>query len=248
MNERLAGLTAIVTGAARGIGRAVTRRCAVEGAWVYAADVAEEDLHEVVQDLRGDGYRVEACTLDVSNAQAVGELVAKVIDEAGRIDVLVNNAGVIILAPLEDTSPEEWDRILTINLRGPYLLSRSVVPHMKRAGRGSIINVSSRAGAIGFADEAAYCASKFGVEGLSRALARELEPFGICVNSVTPGAPVHTSMSEITYDEDKRKVWLDPAMIAPAFVHLALQTPTGIHDQYVNAWDLSERLRQEGWS
>lgn len=248
MSERLAGRVAIVTGAARGIGRAVTVRFAREGAVVYAVDVLEEELGELARDLRSEGLRVEARVADVGDAGAVDQMIANAVADSGGVDVLVNNAGVILLASITDTEPEDWDRLIGINLRGPYLLCRAVVPHMRRAGAGAIINVSSRAGAMGFAEESAYCASKFGVEGLSRALAKELEKDGIAVNSITPGTPVHTSMSETTYDEEKRRVWRDPAMIAPAFVHLAVQTPSGIHDQYVDAWDLSERLRREGWS
>jgi NAD(P)-dependent dehydrogenase (short-subunit alcohol dehydrogenase family) len=163
------------------------------------------------------------------------------------VDVLANVAGLIEEKLLEDTTDEVWNRILNVNLRGPFLLCRAVAPLMKQARRGSIINVSSRAGILGFATETAYCASKFGLEGLSRALSKELEPYNIAVNTLTPGAPTHTAMSEITYSQEMRKIWKEPIEITSAFVHLALQTPQGIHDQYVNAWELSEKLRNEGW-
>lgn len=245
---RLDGRVALLTGAARGIGRAVMRRFAAEGAVVYAADVIADELDREVDDLRREGYRVTACPGDVASEADTAALVERIVDEQGRLDVLANIAGIIFLKSLEDTSVADWDRLLAINLRGPFLLARAAAPHMKRAGRGAIINVSSRAGVVGSAREAAYCASKFGVEGLSRAIARDLEPHGVAVNSITPGIPTHTAMSETTYDAEARKIWKDPAVIAPAFVHLALQTPTGIHNQYVNAWELSERLRQEGWT
>lgn len=239
---------AVVTGAARGIGRAVARRYAEEGAIVYGADVIADELDAEMAALAERDLRATAVATDVADERDVDALVARALDEHGRVDVLANVAGVIIEKLVEETTPSEWDRLLAINLRGPFLLCRAVIPAMKGAGRGSIINVSSRAGVFGFATEVAYCASKWGIEGLSRALADELGPFGIAVNTITPGTPTHTSMSEITYGEEQRRVWKDPAVLGAAFVHLARQTPTGIHDRYIDAWQLSERLRRhDGW-
>lgn len=243
----LEGRTAIVTGAARGIGRAVARRFAHEGATVHMVDVLGDELAKEAESLRSAGFDVLPATLDVADATDVDRFVTRLLERSTRIDVLANVAGIIFRASVDETTVEEWDRLLNVNLRGPFLLARAVAPHMKRAGSGSIVNVSSRAATVGSAGEAAYCASKFGIEGLSRAMARDLEPFGIAVNSITPGVPTHTSMSETTYDEETRRVWKDPDVITAAFVHLALQTPVGIHDQYVDAWDLSERLRSRGW-
>ena len=243
---RLAGRVALVTGAASGIGRAVARAFAVEGAAVHAVDVAADRLAEVLEGLRVDGLVASSSVADISDPADVERIVAQVLDASGRIDCLANIAGVISSEPVEEVSLAEWDRILGINLRGSFLCARAVVPVMKGQGSGSIINVSSRAGAMGFAGMTAYCASKFGVEGLSRALAQELAPHGIAVNTITPGTPIHTAMSETTYSPEQRKIWQDPAVIAPAFVHLALQGPDGLNDRYVNAWDLTEALRAEG--
>ena len=245
LNDRVA----IVTGAARGIGRAVARRFAAEGAVVYGVDIIGDELEREMTALAERGLRAIPVAADVSSEADAEALVARVLQEQGRVDVLANVAGIIIEKLIEDTTPAEWDRLLSVNLRGPFLLCRAVAPTMKRAGRGSIINVSSRAGVLGFATEVAYCASKFGIEGLSRALADELGPAGIAVNSITPGTPTHTSMSEITYGPEARRIWKDPALIAAAFVQLARQTPAGIHNAYVDAWELSEKLRsQEGWT
>ena len=243
-NQRLAGKVAIVTGAARGIGRAVAQRYAAEGAIVYGVDVIADELHDVCQALCDQGFDVSPITANVADADAVDALVKQVLDEQKRIDVLANVAGVIIQKTTTETTPEDFDRIIAINLRGPFLLARAVAQPMKEAEQGAIINVSSRAGVRGGAKEIAYCASKFGIEGLSRALAQDLGRYGIAVNSITPGIPTHTSMSETTYDAETRKIWRDPAEIVPAFVQLALQTPDGIHDHYVNAWELSEQLRE----
>jgi NAD(P)-dependent dehydrogenase (short-subunit alcohol dehydrogenase family) len=242
--QRLAGNVAIVTGAARGIGRAVAQRYAAEGAIVYGVDVIADELQTVCQALREQAFDVTPVVANVADVDAVDALVKRVLSERQHIDVLASVAGVIIQKTTTETSPQDFDRLIAINLRGPFLLARAVAPSMIEAGRGSIINVSSRAGVRGGAQEIAYCASKFGIEGLSRALAQDLGRHGIAVNSITPGIPTHTSMSETTYDAETRKIWRDPADIAPAFVHLALQTPDGIHDQYVNAWQLSESLRE----
>ena len=245
--KRLTGKVAIITGAARGIGRAVARAYAQEGAIVYGADRISDELELEMLALRNAGLEAHAVTTDLLEPNSVTALVERVLSERGRIDVLANVAGVIVEKHLTDTTLEDWDRVLNINLRGPFLTCRAVAPAMKAAQSGSIINVSSRAGAIGFAHEIAYCASKFGLEGLSRAIAQDLTPFDIAVNTITPGVPTQTSMSEQTYSMETRKLWKDPLLITPAFVHLALQTSSGVHDQYVNAWETSERLRAEGW-
>jgi NAD(P)-dependent dehydrogenase (short-subunit alcohol dehydrogenase family) len=244
---RLAGRVAIVTGAARGIGLAVARAYAEEGALVHGVDVLKEELVDEMTTLTAHGATAWPHPADVSREADVLAVLSVVLEASGRIDVLANVAGIIELKSIEDTTAADWDRILGVNLRGTFLFCRGVAPVMKAAGVGSIINTSSRAGAMGFADEVAYCASKFGVEGLSRALAKELGPAGIAVNSITPGTPVRTAMSAITYGEEQRRRWQDPAVIAPAFVHLARQTPAGIHDRYVDAFALSEELRAEGW-
>ena len=243
---RLAGRVAIVTGGASGIGRAVTRAFAAEGATVHAVDVQANALGSLAEGLRDDGLVVCPSVADISDPEDVERIATQVLDASGRVDCLANIAGVISSEPVEEVSLAEWDRILGINLRGTFLCARAVVPAMKRRGSGSIINVSSRAGAMGFAGMTAYCASKFGVEGLSRALAQELGPHGIAVNTITPGTPVHTAMSETTYSPEQRRIWQDPAVIAPAFVHLALQGPDGLNDRYVNAWELARELEAEG--
>lgn len=245
--NRLSGKVCVVTGAARGIGRAVARRMAREGAIVYGADRELAELEREMALLQQQGFSAVAVALDLRQPESVEQLAQKVLGEQSRVDVLANVAGVIVEKHLDETSLAEWDALLDINLRGPFLTCKAFAPTMKAAGQGSIINVSSRAGVMGFANEIAYCASKWGLEGMSRAIAQDLGPSGIAVNTITPGTPTHTSMSEITYTEEARKIWKDPAVIASAFVHLAMQTPSGIHDQYVNAWQLSEELRAGGW-
>jgi len=238
--NRLADRVVVVTGAARGIGRAVALECAAGGARVWACDVREDELAALGSTTTG---RLMLRRVDVSVGREVEGFVAELLQAEGRIDALLNVAGIIARAPIETTDDDIWERILAVNLTGSFRMARAVFPAMRGAGRGSIVSTSSKAGTRGLPGEIAYSASKFGLEGMSRALAKEAAPFGIAVNTITPGIPVHTKMSETTYSAESRAVWRDPREIAPAYVHLALQGPEGIHDQHVDAWELSERLR-----
>ncbi len=245
--NRLEGRVCVVTGAARGIGRAVARAFALEGASVIGADRFADELEVEMRALRDQGLEALAAPLELRSAEDVNRFAHAVLENHDRVDTLANVAGIIVEKHLEETTLEDWNAILEVNLRGPFLTCRAFANAMKQAGQGSIINVSSRAGVMGFANEIAYCASKFGLEGLSRAIAQDLGPHGIAVNTITPGTPTHTAMSEQTYSAEIRKIWKDPFLITPAFVHLALQTSSGVHDQYVNAWETSEQLRAGGW-
>jgi NAD(P)-dependent dehydrogenase (short-subunit alcohol dehydrogenase family) len=235
---RLAGKRCLVTGAARGIGRAVARAFAEEGAEVIGVDRVQDELETLVD------LGIQTRALELRDPEAIQTLGASV----GRVDVLANVAGVIVEKHLQDTTLEDWDTILEVNLRAPFLLCRAFAAAFLQQKSGAIINVSSRAGLMGFANEIAYCASKFGLEGLSRAMADDLGQHGVAVNTITPGVPTQTHMSLQTYSEETKKIWKDPYLITPAFVFLALQTPSGVHNQYVNAWETSERLRAEGWA
>jgi NAD(P)-dependent dehydrogenase (short-subunit alcohol dehydrogenase family) len=238
VSGKLQGKVAVVTGAARGIGQAVARAYAAEGARVWALDVLGDEVAAL------DGPNLTALQMDLADADDVAATFARIEAEAGRIDVLLNNAGVIFFKPIEQTSVADWDHLQAVNLRGPFLCTRAVARGMKARRAGAILNVSSRAGQHGGDDESAYCASKFGIEGFSRALAIEFGEYNVSVNSVTPGHPVHTAMSEVTYDAETRKIWKEPEELTPAFVHLATQDAGGIHDQYVSAWDLVLQLRE----
>jgi NAD(P)-dependent dehydrogenase (short-subunit alcohol dehydrogenase family) len=167
---------------------------------------------------------VESRTVDLEDERAVLELVAEMKEASKNIDILVNNAGILRLTPFDELSTREWSQTLAINLTAPYLLIRAALPEMKELG-GSIINVSSRAGVLGFKDESAYCTSKFGMEGLTRALAVELEEYPISINTVTPGLRIKpTSLSEVEFEKlppENKAEWNDPEAITPAFNYLA---------------------------
>lgn len=241
MSGKLDGKVTVVTGAARGLGRAVARLYAEEGAVVYALDLLSDEVATLSEE-PGD---IRPRQMDVTDADDVAAKLAAIEVEAGRVDVLVNNAGIIFFKPVEEVSVADWDRLLAVNLRGPFLCVRAVAPGMKRRRAGAIINVSSNAGVVGGLDKSTYCASKFGLEGLSRALAQEFTPFNVSVNTITPGHPMHTPMSEVTYSAETRKIWKDPMELAPAFVHLARQDAGGINDQRIKAWDMVQDLQRQ---
>ena len=151
-------------------------------------------------------------------------------------------AGSIIVKPIEETSVEEWDRLMATNLRGPFLYCRAFVPAMKARRDGVILNMSSGSGIKGFIGESGYCPSKHGIEGLTKTLALELEPYNIRVISLTPGVAINTPMSESHYTEEQRKVWQDPAVIAPAFADLAQERNPAFSGLRLNAFEISQKL------
>jgi 3-oxoacyl-[acyl-carrier protein] reductase len=187
---RLEGRVAIVTGGGRGLGRAYVEAFAREGAAVVIAEVEATAAAEVAEAVERSGGRVLAIETDVSEFGAVEAMVAKATEAFGRIDVLVNNAAIydgIRCAPVEDLTVEEWDRVFAVNVRGAWNCIRAVVPEMKRRGAGKIVNVASGTVLGGTPYMAHYVASKGAIVALSRALARELGPHGITVNTLVPG-------------------------------------------------------------
>lgn len=176
---------ALVTGSARGIGRRAALTLAERGYAVAANDLSEP--HETLEELRQTGAEALSVPGDVSDESAVREMVAKVLENFGRIGVLVNNAGLMAITPAEETTLDDWRRMLEVNLTGPFLMSREFGKVMLGQGSGSIVNVSSVAGLLGVSDRAAYNASKHGLIGLTRTLAAEWGGRGVRVNAVCPG-------------------------------------------------------------
>jgi 3-oxoacyl-[acyl-carrier protein] reductase len=188
MEKKLNGQTALITGAGSGLGAAIARALAAEGARCVLAGRRPEPLRLVAAEIESAGGAARAIPTDVRDEAQIEALVAQTVAESGRVDILVNNAGVFYVKPLMETTAALWDETVAVNLRGAFLLCRAVWPHMQRRGGGQIVNVSSVSGVQGYADEAAYCASKFGLNGLTAALALEGKPHDIRVLAVCPGA------------------------------------------------------------
>ncbi len=209
---RLEGKVAVITGASRGIGRAIALEFAREGAdMVVNYRTRAEEAEKVVEEIRRMGRRAVAVRADVSNPDQVEEMASTAFEEFGKVDVLVNNAGIIAKAPLEELTPDEWDRVISVNLNGVFYTMRSFGTRMIRQGGGSIVNIASVAGHTPLEGGGAYSASKAGVIMLTRQAALEWGPKGIRVNAICPG-PILTDMlrSEYTEEELRRRERLTP--------------------------------------
>jgi meso-butanediol dehydrogenase / (S,S)-butanediol dehydrogenase / diacetyl reductase len=191
----LQGKTALVTGAGRGIGRGVAQELAAAGARVIPADLNLESAAETAAGL-GDAAAA-ALPVDVADPGSVERLVQSVTAAGERIDVLANVAGVISMATVADLAVEDWDRVMNVNARGTFLVSRAVLPVMMAAGAGAIVNISSAAGKDGVAGGAHYSSSKFAVIGFTQSLAKEVAEFGIRVNAVCPGVVPTQMIAEV---------------------------------------------------
>ena len=195
MSMRLEGKSVVITGAASGIGRAMARRFAAEGARLLIADIDKERLGKVKGQLAETGAQVLDMVIDVGDKEQVEAMVQSAADTFGSLDVLCNNAGVLDnLTPLEDVEDEMWDRVMSINVRGPFLAARKALPIMVEQGGGSIINTASAAGLAGGRGGAVYTASKHAVVGLTSSIAWFYGPKGVRCNAIAPGA-IQTKMA-----------------------------------------------------
>jgi NAD(P)-dependent dehydrogenase (short-subunit alcohol dehydrogenase family) len=183
---RLAGKTAFITGGGTGIGRACALLFAREGARVAVAGRRPDLLASVVADVHAAGGKAFSVTCDVAKADRVEHAVSAVVGRLGEINVLVNNAGVLHVGSAEETSEADWDRVINIDLKGTFLISRAVLPEMRKAGGGSIVNIGSVLGLVGMKKRAAYAAAKGGVTMLTRAMALDHAHEGIRVNCICP--------------------------------------------------------------
>jgi NAD(P)-dependent dehydrogenase (short-subunit alcohol dehydrogenase family) len=196
---------AIVTGAARGIGLATAKKFAADGYAVVLVDVDSDTLRAAHQEL--DAELTLACECDVSDLAAVADMVAKVDARFGRVDALVNNAGIAVFKPLLETSYEEWARVIAVNLHGPFICTQTVAPMMLRNG-GAIVNITSISGLRASLLRVAYGTSKAALAHLTKQQAAELGNVGIRVNAVAPG-PVDTAMAKAVHTADIRADYHD---------------------------------------
>ncbi len=236
----LSDVVVVVTGAGSGLGRGVALHLAGLGARVVALSLLPEELESLAREGQELGTPITTLALDVGDEVQAHNAVAEILERFEHVDVLINNAGIIVLKPIEEMSVGEWDRVMATNLRSVFLLSRELVPSMKGRAKGLIVNVSSQSGVKGFVGESGYCPSKHGVEGLTKTLSLELAPWNIFAVSVTPGAFMHTAMSLITLDADQQAQWHEPAELAPAFAVLIRQVSAAESGRRFDLWQLSQ--------
>jgi len=204
---RLEGKSAIVTGAASGIGRATARLLAAEGATVLAVDRPGTALDATVAEAAEGAERMSTLAADIADPESAPRIVAAALERSGRLDILVNNAGVGANALAEVMPLEEWDRVFSVNIRGMFMLCKAAIPELRASGTGRIVNIASVMAEHTDYGLSAYAASKAGVAGLTRTLALELGKFGITANYILPGA-IYTGMTRQSFDQDHiREVW-----------------------------------------
>ena len=243
----LRGKVAVVTGAAQGLGYAIAKRYAAEGMRVALMDVRADLLAKVAAELTAEGGDVLPITVDLSAAAQTQAAIDTALAHFGAPRVLVHNAALLITRSMQEITLEDWRKEINIILQAAFILSKAVWQPMIEAGGGSIVYLSSGSGYRGFIEEVAYNPGKHGVEGLMKCLAMEGKAFNIAVNAATPGAPINTPMSDSNYTEEQKKKWVDPALLAPAFVFLAQQDASGTTGHRVAArsdgsWDAIDLL------
>ncbi len=248
LSERVA----LVTGGGTGIGKAVARAMAQEGARVVIAARDRTRLEVVAEELQAEGHSVLPVPVDVTDKTSIGDCVSRIREHWGRVDILVNNAGASGMTPMDDVDDSLWHTIVDTNLTGVYLLTKEVLGIMGGNGHGRIINMSSVLGKFGVPGYAAYCASKHGLIGFTRALALELVSRGITVNALCPGW-VDTEMARSGIEQIAERLgtdpesfkqqalvavpirrFLDPVEIAGFAVYLASDRASGITGQALN--------------
>ena len=218
----LSGGVALVTGASRGIGRAIAQRLASLGASVAICGRDRAALANTADAIGNTGARVFSSVADVTHSADIANLVAKTEAALGPITILVNNAGIGLFGPAHEKTEDEWDRVHNTNLKSIFLVSRAVVPSMIRRGAGDIINISSLAGKNTFANGGIYCASKWGVIGLSGCMAEDLRDYGIRVSVICPGSVATEFSGRAPKDTSKA---LGPEDVAHAVETIVTQGP-----------------------
>jgi 3-oxoacyl-[acyl-carrier protein] reductase len=225
---RLQGKTALVTGGARGIGKAVCILFAKEGADVAACDVLDGELEQLEKECAGLPGKVKGFHLDVTNREELQRVTKQIKEHFGKIDTLINNAGITQDAFLLKMTEEQWDKVIAVNLKGTFNVTQAVVPYMKEAGIGSITTTSSIVGQFGNVGQTNYAATKAGVIGMTLSWSKELARFKIRANAVAPGfirTPMTSGMPdkiiEMMVEKTPLKMMGEPEDIAYAFLYLA---------------------------
>jgi 3-oxoacyl-[acyl-carrier protein] reductase len=219
MSQQLAGKVALVTGAGRGIGRAISLALGAAGAQVVAAARTQAEIEAVAQEIRQVGGQAVAHPVDLSSEAEIVALFDFVRQKLGRLDVLVNNAGIGLFGPVADFAGADLDRLTAVNVRGPFLCCQQAMKLMMPERSGYIINISSVVGFKGYPNQAAYTATKHALMGLTKSLAVEAQPHGIRVSVISPGG-VDTDMVGSARPDLNRSVLLQPDDIAQTVMYL----------------------------
>ena len=238
---KLAGKVALVTGAAQGIGKAVALLLAQNGADIVVSDINLEKAEETAKEIEAMGRKAMAIKVDVANSGDVERMVQTILERFGQIDVLVNNAGIARDKLILRMTEEDWDAVLDINLKGTFNCTKAVVRHMSRQRSGKIVNIASVVGEMGNAGQANYSASKAGVIGFTKTIAREFAQRGINVNAIAPGyiqTPMTEALPEKAKEELKNMIPLErlgqPEDVAEAVLFLVSNASNYITGQVLN--------------
>ncbi len=243
---RLKGKVALITGAGRGIGKAIAVGFANEGARVILVSRTAAEIEAAAREADAAGGEPLALQADVSQLEDVERIARQAAERFGRLDILVNNAALRMnqignkdryFIPFTDLSVQDWDSMMNVNLRGPFLCIKECLPLMRKSGRASIINISAGGGKRGMAGRVPYCASKFGLEALTQCLALEFRPLNIAVNSLSPGKhSILTDREKVErLEQNPALIFMRPEMMVPPALFLALQDGREITGRHVDA-------------
>ena len=229
---RLDGKVAVVTGASRGIGKAIAFAFARAGAKVVLAARTRETLEQVAVELQDSGAEALAVPTDVTNVDAVKQLIQRTLDVHQHVDILINNAGIGYFGPVVDFDPDDWDTVLNSNLKAVYLCAKYALPSMLARGSGQIINVLSIAAKVAFEASSAYCAAKAGALALTKVLASEVRQQNIRVTAVLPGS-VHTPFWDDVPEHPDFEQMLTPEHVADTVISVCQQPPGMVTEEIV---------------
>jgi 3-oxoacyl-[acyl-carrier protein] reductase len=230
VKQRLLDRVAIVTGASRGIGRAVSIALAEEGATVVLAARSTRRLKETADLVIAAGGKAETVSTELTQEESIKNLVTQAAEKFGQLDILVNNAGITHSAALEETKTEDWDRVLATNSRAPFILCREALPLLKKAKAGYVINISSVVGVKGYPLQSAYTASKHALRGMTMSLAEELAGSSIRVHLLCPGG-VDTGMIASVRPDIKKQDLMKPEEIAELGLYLVTHKGNAVIDE-----------------
>ena len=227
---KLKGNTAVVTGASRGIGRAIAMRLSEEGVNTALIGRNKKSLDTVKRIIEKKGSKARIYPFNLAFISKIGGLVKRIAEDFGRIDILINNAGVAVSKPFEKTTEEEWDRIFAVNAKAPFFLCKEALPYLIKSGNASIINITSVVAKKGYPDQSVYSSSKHALYGFSKSLAREVQDRGIKVHTIQPGGVATEMVSRMRPDINPDDL-IKPEAIAEIAVFLLSLNGNAVIDE-----------------